>query len=876
MLAVDPPIPSFGQLAIAALAHPTWPNDTQPKPRSLATLFSKLDRAHDIDWLRDRLSVQHVLAELLHRPLSDIRLSMGEIPTPGDDRFLRLDDVRFSREIDLVKEALPPGIPRAAYDPPSWGPSWWVAGPGAGKTITGRWLECRGLAHYALLAQKADLAKVPPRGPLFLELDSIFESSDFTLDDWRELRADTRPILIASVAPPPAALSIERIQSPPTLSYLPELIAWVTDRLDDTGHFKPDRAEQWLKQVAVPSNAIHTWGDALGLIGMLDEVHPRSLLAKSLDEIGEHFVARRVREASENTTNHPRLAQDAYPALLDCAARCLISGERALDKEHDLDVWTSLLSTPQAENIPDPAWFTSALSGSLGQKVARRDLARAARNLQPSAFALARSLSAAQLLVPSSSNKARHADGALRKLRPLWLTSLLTARAATQLMEYSCLDWGRVLLSGKDADRIMGSLFECAVRGHFSPYARLLDDFDAEQAECVAALEGATIAAGLAQLEGHEIPDEIAEGLLSLSSEMMIILGPTIAARFTQPAHVSKFYTNECWVVALASLCQETRLSLQHFDPARTTNLGLIQFVLSTIEQSIRLTTQWMTRSQNHLFQEKQVVGQLKLLGELYETHHSILSIDGQSTGGPTIAKPIYLTVVRAWDNLAALYQSLAVIPLGILISYAESLGQKRADIIAQIWKLVALVTEPDELCCPPELKAALWGALPSNIMQERIAAGLAVNWSYIRPHQFTDLLSQESLIPMPSQAALFCPLDLAVDLVAQDGPLRLQTAALRELIQRAPARFASFVRKHLDSTSQFTHLLESCPPNATAIFSRFLPNMDELMVLPPPIIFATRSLLHRAVTERHTNFEECYQNLNEIEHRLRPLRKIP
>src|SRR5690606_31425895 len=132
MLAVEPPIPSFGQLAQTALAHPAWPADTQPKPRSLATLFSKLDRAQDMDWLRDRLAVQQVLAELLHRPLADLRLALGEVAAPSDDRFLRLDDVRFAREIDLAKDPLPPGIPRAVYEPLSWAPSWWVGPPGAG------------------------------------------------------------------------------------------------------------------------------------------------------------------------------------------------------------------------------------------------------------------------------------------------------------------------------------------------------------------------------------------------------------------------------------------------------------------------------------------------------------------------------------------------------------------------------------------------------------------------------------------------------------------------------------------------------------------------------------------------------------------------
>ena len=39
-----PSIDGYGELARRALAHPEWPTDTQPRARSLAALFSKLDR----------------------------------------------------------------------------------------------------------------------------------------------------------------------------------------------------------------------------------------------------------------------------------------------------------------------------------------------------------------------------------------------------------------------------------------------------------------------------------------------------------------------------------------------------------------------------------------------------------------------------------------------------------------------------------------------------------------------------------------------------------------------------------------------------------------------------------------------------------------
>ena len=62
MGAMAPPIDGYGELARRALAHPEWPADTQPQARSLAALFSKLDRGIEIEWLADRDAAQRASA----------------------------------------------------------------------------------------------------------------------------------------------------------------------------------------------------------------------------------------------------------------------------------------------------------------------------------------------------------------------------------------------------------------------------------------------------------------------------------------------------------------------------------------------------------------------------------------------------------------------------------------------------------------------------------------------------------------------------------------------------------------------------------------------------------------------------------------------
>src|SRR5688572_6412723 len=168
----EPPMPSFGRLAETCLEHSDWPSELEIQRRSLATVFSKLDREIDLDWLRDRAGVQRVICQVLARPLADLRVALGEGPTLVHGRRLRLADVRFARELDLARETLPPGIPERALNPGAWGRAYWVAPPGAGKSLVGNWLGARSLAEVVLVREQADWDTLPTTGALFVEIIS--------------------------------------------------------------------------------------------------------------------------------------------------------------------------------------------------------------------------------------------------------------------------------------------------------------------------------------------------------------------------------------------------------------------------------------------------------------------------------------------------------------------------------------------------------------------------------------------------------------------------------------------------------------------------------------------------------------------------------
>ncbi len=872
MQVADPPIPSFGRLADMGLAHEAWPNDTRPQPRSLATLFSKLDRGQQLDWLRDRLAVQQVLSDLLGRPLSDLRTSIGEVPVESSDRFLRLDDIRYAREVDLSREPLPPGIPPQVCDPTSWSTSWWIAVPGAGKGITASWLRCRGLAHCATIACRNDLERLPTRGSLYLELlPSLFNDGPaLSRADLERLRAHARPILLAAGEAPPPDLQAEIIHSPPVDEILPELVDWVQAHLDEGGHFNPDRAEQWIRRVALRAFAAQTLGDTLGLLGMMDELDPRSLLAKSLDEVGRHFVARRVREASEAATASPRLAQEAYDALLDCAGKCLLSNQYSLTMAHGLDTWTQLLSPQQGEDPPDPEWFTAALSGALGHQVSRRDLKRAAKKLRPSAFALARSLLDAHLLVRPPFSSPREREGELRRLRPQWLTSLLHARAATIVLDYSCSQWGQALLHSNEADRVLSALIDRATDGNLSIFFNLLEDFDADSPFDLAALEGATIAVGICLLDGVELPSDLIEQLLEENAQTAMVVDSEMLPRTTRSIERSVLFTDHLYSCAIVALCDKARHPLPHLDPMRSNNPKLSGSYLRRVLEQAKMSASLDANDGRDPMPPQRVAGLLTLADALYFSHEKVCP-----SSEIMASLPPSLRLARTWENKEDLLAARKECPLSAILIASERAFFERKVILTKIWQLMAQEYDLSHYF-EPELQIELWRALPASVLITRIEAGLVVEWEYLLPHQYSEVLDRPLSVNLPMEIMRHCPMDAALDALSTRGPRAFSPDALRLLFEREPTRVALLYRQFDDQPHEQSYLIRHCPSQASATLCKQLPAAHDLMKQSPQVVDDVRLFLRRAIVERHPEFEQCFSRLGEIERAMWPLRKVP
>ncbi len=849
MSAVQPPIASFGKLAAECLEHPGWPDDLLPKERSLATLFSKLDRDKDLDWLRDRMEVQQVLAQILKRPLSDIRGALGESAPAGSDRFLRLLDVRFAREIDLAKEELPPGLPRRVLSPPDWDSTWWVAPSGSGRSLVGRWLRTRGLAHVVFVRESSELLRAPERGPLFIEIASTCRLDEFPFEngELQYLRLGQRPVCLAAPFAPPPVL-FDRVDSQPPSTYLPELIDWIEGRLDGRGHFQAARAEGWMNKVALPSRAVSTLGDALGLLGMLDEVHPRSLLAKSLDEIGEHFVRRRVREGADESGASPRLADTAYETLKECAARVLVGGKNELLAPHPIDEWTNLLASPDEADSPDPEWFHQALQGTLGAQISRRDLKRATRKLPPTSFQLTRHLETAQLLVRDPSST--HVDSSYRRLHPHWLVSLLTARATQEVLRLAPSQWGRVLWTSRRADDIVIALHGYAQRDDWSPFFSLLDDFDVKHPELVAALEGAVIALGHCALEGLDLPEDLVEGLLHYAAESLILLDRVPHPRLT--ATNCALFEPAQFSTALAALCAHAPLPFRGLDPFRSDDEKLLEHFRNAT-----------TRVLSTFPPEPRAVGILKLQDVLFPE------------GSALRPAPLVFVDSSASTTLEQFELALAQCPLETLLAYVKSTERSFPSFVRSLWKHLANRNDLASLFRSEEALRDLFRTAPTEILVGRMRDDREVLWAALLPHQFSEILEGDAL--SNEEIGRYCPLESMIARIERRGASSVPHAILRLVIARGPGRFVPALVKFLraGNVTEPRHIFESTPSGCRTAIARALPPTVEILSWKPGPINEVRAFLHTSCQARDPGFAESYGRLTELERGLAPLKRL-
>lgn len=896
MVTSDPPVASFGRLAEAALAHPSWPTDTQPKPRSLATLFSKLDRDQELEWLADRPEVQRVLSELMRRPLGDLQQALPSRRPLGTGRLLPLTDVRFARELDLTKERLCPGIPDALYEPSTWGALLWHAPSGSGRSLVGAWLTARGLATHVTVEGSLDRAALPPRGPLFVELVEVDGALD--LDAWYEaLGAARRPVCIAGPMPLPEGHTRFRSLSSPSVSeVLPELVDWVDRRLSGEGSFDAERALLFMRRVALPSGAVTALGDAVGILGMLDEVRPRTLSGRSLDEIAESFVRSRIDESSRESTAGTWLNRNAFPALLGTIAQLVTESDRSPSAPRTFDEWLELVPHEHRRGV-DVEWMRTALGSSKSSQPASKslrlrseDVVRAARKLPPGGYQLLRAFEHARLLI---------GDGERLRLRPQWLATLLHARATDEVLATSPVVWGETLLRPAHAARTMRSLWSRALRGKLEPLFAALELDEPENPACVVALEAAATVAGLALLSGASLPSDLVSDLWTELRRGSVSLPGAHGLPSPRLPHPESLAREEpllaagAWLVAYLALSEraETASRRGGFDPFRAEPSDASRRLLrdavyprveAFLEQSERVAARPTASAPEGA---PWVLGAYVLIDRLRRSF------------GPAaeLPRPLELpsAVCAALERGAvdvALVERLASLPHGFaaLGEVARGRGTPFSALSKQLWaSLAQAATLPPAL--DPESAAgddfarALWSELPVEVLRRRLLTSAPLPWPLLLPHHFAAALAAG--VPLPADACEHAPRAALFEALEARGLGVVAPASLPLLFRKSPREMLALVGRRLDARKLdgldvllFAATREHATPATTLVpeLVRLLTTRADVTTFPREDHEKLRAWIADCVARRLPGWRDAYPLFHSLERGAAALRRAP
>lgn len=819
-------IASFGQLAELCLNSPQWPRESLMKPRSLSTLFSKLDHEEELDWLRERPGVQSALARILGRPLSDLRAAIEEPAEASDTRYLRLRDVPQAREMDLAREELPPGIPRRLQNPWEWSPTLWIAPNGSGRSLFGRYLRLRGRAQHLELMRSEELPRIESvHGPLFVECHFPV---DLTFLSHLDLRSRERPLCIAapdlvtarnspSFDPRIAQVDLGSetasvVSSDDARLFIGELAAWVNGLLEEklrpSGGLLEARVRLLMQDLRCPL----TLGDAFGGItlalesGWSAERGPYDLVKRS-------FLTR-LKDLLRDAPLSPKTQAELWDRLEEASARAFTFGS-SLCEPKDEENWIDLFSRETDD----------AGSPPLKGKSPR------------TAFDFVRLLAQSRVLVPEKT------EGRKLALAPRFFATVLSERASDAALRLSPSDWGAATFQAEGQARVLRALVELGRGGTFSPIEKLLLSFDEDLPEHVAALECALVAVAQLRWEGHRVPDDLVDEIVEHALSGLVLLEFRL-----EPRYFASSSTDPARELFLSAWLE---LSFDHASCPPAYHLR---------ECSPAMRSEWISCC---LAQARRIPARLSLglLRKLSEVGPLFRDLASEGT-------PLRLT-------RASVETFCSQLSLEHLLEWLTDRGQTRRAIWQSLYAVAPnglLPTEWLEAHDPDTLKEAIRNC-PLSELSRRLESGEDLPFEDLLPHQVAALVeSHPARLPhalierLPEEWAL-------AQTVEQLGQLPPETT-----LTLLPARHFPLTDV-LDcwSAPQLRSLFEcSLSLGKAGWLSAELPDEKALLRTSPETLTEVRRFLLAVARMRSSGSAHAHELLTQIDQSLRPLHASP
>jgi hypothetical protein len=856
------PMRSLGDLSRSALRSSDWPNDTRMQPRSLAALFSKLDRGQELDWLGDRPGAQLAIAKALGTPLEDIRAQLRGRLDDAPVNVVRLRSLPAARALALLDEPLFPGIPPEVLEPAGFGGLYWVAASGSGRSLVGRWLEARGVARYlqAETWREAE-QKLPAHGAVFVEL-SAPEPSTVPVAAGRGLR-----VCIASPLEPEATSGFRVVRTPPPESYLPALVAWVAERSPQDGRFDRERVLAWLLGEPLGQGVIDGPGAALGLCGLADEVGARAL-GEGLASLVRRFAqARFTATLDPESTYSAFFRKNGYGALVALVRRLLLEDALPWDAPRSREHWLSLVPE-ELQREADVDWLKMAF-GTGPNALRSADLERAAKKLPPGAFRVVRCFEQAGLLETTKSG--------WLKLGPRFVARALLTEAVATLAVASPIEWGTALLEGSARAQMEAEVLEQARASGGRSLEPLLETSAPDSLFYVAALELGFLAAGLALLEGADLPPELREGLFEDQLELMLELpGELPLPRVLRGTESERAERHGLWLLAALALSEELPGPGRRHALLRPWREQAVDARLPALLDRVEAA---LTSSR---LSQAAALGVFALIGRLRTSAGALVSVDTpHALEQPTVIVEECAHGVLTWPTVAGLGRGRPGLLVTATRAAAITMDVPWPEVARSVWLAWDAAARPadgaDFLAPDSDPEALFWAHIPRELLKPLLLDArdkvMPLGRLSEEPWAAIEEAVLSGALPLSAELVEHAPPLVLDNWLARRGLAPFEGAALGSLFGRVPERLLRVLELHFESpspgdTPQVLALLAELPDSVLARAIELMRGKP-LVRLPEPTLAATRRLLHRAVGAGGAVARAAYPELSALELRL-------
>jgi hypothetical protein len=855
------PVRSLGDLSRSALRSSDWPGDTKMQERSLAALFSKLDRDQELDWLGDRPGAQVALAKALGASLDDIRARVRRRQEGGPGQVLRLRSLPAARALSLLEEPLFPGIPAEVLEPATFAGVYWVAPGGSGRSLVGRWLEARGLARFVRAATWEEAqAKLPSHGAVFVEL----EAPDGVPAP--QVPPGVRLCIASPLAPTtPHAFRVVHTAEPET--YLPSLVAWVAERSPKDGRFEPERVLAWLSAEPLERGIIDGPGAALGLCGLADELGGRAL-SEPLDQSVRRYAQARFTASLDPEAPHAAFfRKNGYGTLVALVRRLLAEDALAWDAPRPRERWLALVPE-ELQREADLDWLKMTLGTGPGALLSA-DLERAARKLPPGAFRVVRALEQAGLL------EATHDD--MLKLGPRFVARSLLTEAIAALAAGSPSEWGAALLEGSARAEVEAYVVERARATNGASLEPLLEASDPESPSYVGALELGFVAAGLALLEGAELPRELREGLFEDQLELMLELPDELPLpRILRGSEHERAERHALWLLAALSLSEDL--------PKHARRHALLRpWIAKNIDARFGpLLDQVALGLESPKLSQAAALGVFAMMGRLRTSVGALCGVDTpHALEQPTVIVEEVMHGVLTWPSAAGLGRGRAGLRLAATRAAAITFDVPWAEVARAVWQAWDSAERPGEgadfLLPDNDVEGLFWAHIPRELLRPLLADARDKPMPFERLREEPWAAIEEAVLvntlPVSEEMVRHAPQSVLDSWLGRRGLEPFEGRALRALFERLPERLLGVLSLHFETPNpaevpQVLALLAELPSTLLEQAVRVAEG-KQLVRLPGPTLAATRKLLHRSVSAGGALSRRAYPLLAGLEEQL-------